>query len=103
MNKQEAYTIVFKDLIQCGMFKGIYDARKKGRSDHFMYGISTVMENIAYNVSDEVGDNFSDLFTRNMVISENKAEIMKLKEKIETLKNEIDTLEDENDKARAEV
>jgi hypothetical protein len=38
-----------------------------------MYGISTVMEWIAYRVSEEEGDAFSDVFIKNMLDSERKA------------------------------
>ena len=37
-----------------------------------MHGIGTVMEYLAYEVSEEYGDNFSDMFTKNMIDSENK-------------------------------
>ena len=103
MNKEEAYRIVFNDLTKCNLNIGIYDARDKARVDHFMNGIATVMEQIAYGISEEVGDTFSEIMINNKIISENKAEIIKLKEKIKTLENEIDTLEDENDKLRAEI
>lgn len=39
-----------------------------------MYGISTVMECLAYMVSDEYGDSFSDTFVNNLIDSEQKAE-----------------------------
>lgn len=102
MNKEEAYKIVFNDLTKCNLNIGIYDARNK-KTNHFMYGITDVMEQIAYGISEKVGDAFSEIMTNNQIISENKAEIIKLKEKIKTLENEIDTLEDENDKLRAEI
>jgi hypothetical protein len=38
-----------------------------------MHGISTVMEWIAYRVSDADGDTFSDLFIKNLIASEEKA------------------------------
>lgn len=71
MLKRIAYWIVFKDLVKCNMFTGIYDARSG--SDKFMYGVSVVMESIAYKVSEKVGDRFADDFTDNMIFSENKA------------------------------
>ncbi len=70
MFKKLAYKIVLNDLSKCGMFVGKYDARN-GKED-FMYGISTVMESIAYHVSDKVGDNFSDTFIKNMIASEDR-------------------------------
>ena len=41
MEKAEIYKTVLKDLAECPMFLGIYDA--KNGSEQFMYGISTVM------------------------------------------------------------
>ena len=37
-----------------------------------MYGVSAVMEYLAYRVSDEYGDEFSEMFSKNMLDSENK-------------------------------
>ena len=54
------------------MFIGRYDA--KHGSEKFMYGVSTVMEYLAYRVFDEYGDAFSDEFVSNMVESEKKVE-----------------------------
>ena len=70
MLKKLAYRIVLKDLCKCGMFVGKYDA-KNGKED-FMYGISTVMENIAYSINDKIGDRFTDVFIKNMIKSEKK-------------------------------
>jgi len=71
MIKQLAYWIVFRDLQKNSMFNGIYDARNG--DPHFMYGISTVMEQIAYKVGEKVGDEFALEFTDNMIFSEMKA------------------------------
>ena len=70
---QEAYKIVLDDILNsgCGLMIGEYDA--KNGSPQFMYGISTVMEYIAYKVSEEEGNNFSELFTKNLIKSEEKA------------------------------
>lgn len=68
MTKQEAYKIVFEDLIKNRMFCGYYDA--KNGNEHFMYGIETVMETIAYQISDKTVDLFNDLFYENMEKSE---------------------------------
>ncbi len=70
-DKTDAYRIVYDDLIQCGAFRGIYDA--KNGNEHFMYGVSCVMEVIASRVSDEVYDAFNDEFMNNMIESEEKA------------------------------
>lgn len=68
MDRKEAYEIVFKDLMEIGMFKGIYDATEES-SYHFMYGIQTVMEHIAYNVSEECYNEFVNEFLNNMADS----------------------------------
>jgi len=67
-NLKEAYKLVFEDLKKCGMFVGEYDARNG--NTNFMLGICTVMETIAYNISEEVGKEYSDLFSENMQASE---------------------------------
>lgn len=74
---QDAYRIVFNDILNsgCGLMVGEYDA--KNGDDKFMHGISMVMEWIAYRVSDADGDAFSDLFVKNMIASEQKAQGIK--------------------------
>ena len=74
---REAYRIVLNDILNngCGMFVGNYDA--KNGSAEFMYGISAVMEHIAYNICDEQGDDFYNLFIKNMIASEQKAQGIK--------------------------
>ena len=72
MDKKMAYEIVLEDLKKrVSFFEGKYDARN-GKED-YMYGVSAVMECIDYSISDEVGDNFSDTFIKNMIESERKA------------------------------
>lgn len=73
----KAYEMVLKDILDsgCGLMVGKYDA--KNGEDSFMYGISTVMEWIAHRVSDEVGYEFSDTFTQNMIESKQRAEGIK--------------------------
>ena len=73
MNKAEAYQIVYDDLVNMGvgLFIGTYDAKNGSRS--FMHGISTVMESIAYNASEDTYEKFSKLFYDNMIKSEQKA------------------------------
>ena len=68
----KAYEMVLNDIVNsgCGLMIGKFDAINGEK--HFMYGISTVMEWIAYKVSDEVGNEFSDLFIKNMIESENR-------------------------------
>lgn len=72
LSKSEAYKTVFDDLIKCDMFKGIYDA--KHGTDSFMYGVATVMENIAINVSEDCYEKFDDEFMENMTESQKRAE-----------------------------
>lgn len=70
---QDAYRIVFNDMMNsgCGLLVGEYDA--KNGNEKFMFGVGLVMEWIAYRVSDADGDAFSDLFTNNLVKSEEKS------------------------------
>lgn len=72
LNQEEKKVIekVVDGMTECGLFCGRYDA--KNGNEHFMYGVSTVMEYLAYLVSDEYGDEFSDTFTKNMIKSEKK-------------------------------
>lgn len=74
---QDAYRIVFNDILNngCEMFIGKYDA--KNGSEKFMHGVATVMEYIAYNICDEQGDDFSNFFIKNMIASEQKAQGIK--------------------------
>ena len=69
---REAYRIVLNDILNngCGMFVGNYDA--KNGSAEFMYGIEAVMEHIVYSICNERGDDFSNLFIKNMIASEQK-------------------------------
>ena len=67
MSTEEAYKIVLEDLKKCNLFCGIYDARNG--NDSFIYGISTVMESIAYKAEDE---DFDDLFMSNIIKSQEK-------------------------------
>ena len=72
MIKKLAYWIIYKELTrEDSPFTGKYDA--KNGSEHFMYGVAMVMEQIAYGVSTKVGDRFQDLFTDNMLASEGRA------------------------------
>lgn len=69
-NLQNAYRMVFNDIMNSGvnLFKGIYDA--KNGDVTFMYGIEAVMEYLAYKVSEADYNNFSELFTQNIIDSE---------------------------------
>lgn len=70
---QDAYRVVYNDILNsgCNIFTGNYDA--KNGSEQYMYGVSTVMEWIAYKVNEETGNDFSDLFTKNLIKSIDKA------------------------------
>ena len=68
MEDKKAFQIVFDKLKECNLFCGKYDARN-GNED-FMYGISTVMEVIAYYAGDE---EFGVMFLHNMVESQENA------------------------------
>lgn len=74
MNKQEAFKIVLEDLTKCGcgLFVGQYDATNG--NDKFMYGISTVMEYIAYKAGKKEYEKFQDTFFENMEKSVDKAQ-----------------------------
>lgn len=74
---QDAYRIVLNDILNngCEMFVGKYDA--KNGSEKFMHGIGTVVEYIAYKVSDEDGSAIENLFVKNMIASEQKAQGIK--------------------------
>ena len=70
---QDAYRIVFNDMMNsgCGLLVGKYDA--KNGNEKYMFGVDTVMEWIAYKVSEAQGDDFSELFTKNMIEGQKKA------------------------------
>lgn len=74
---QDAYRKVFMDMVtsNCGLLVGRYDAANG--SDTYMHGVCMVMEWIAYRSSEEDYENFTDLFTRNMIESEEKAKGIK--------------------------
>lgn len=67
---RKAFEYVLDQLRECGLFIGKYDAEHG--NEHFMFGVGTVMECIAYNVSDRCGDYFNDTFTDNMTESEGR-------------------------------
>lgn len=60
--------VVFDKLCKCSLFRGRYDA-KHGSKD-FMDGIGTVMEALAFMVSEECGENFADTFITNLIKSQ---------------------------------
>lgn len=75
LDKLQAYKIVYDDLMRINMFKGIYDAShtKDDSTDDFMDGISTVMEYIAAQVSDETYTEYQDIWIKHIMESIAKA------------------------------
>ena len=65
MIKQEAYKIVYNDILNrgIGLFLGQFDA-KNGKPE-FMYGISTLMDFIAYESSEKDYDDFQKIWFEN--------------------------------------
>lgn len=61
---------LFEKMKNCNLFMGKYNA-KYGKQE-FMYGVGTVMEFIAYEISEETYENFSKEFTKNMLDSQAK-------------------------------
>ena len=71
MNKEEIRHLVSK-MMECPMFRGEYDARHG--NEFFMNGIATVMEYLASCVDDTFYQSVSDVFTHNMVKSQEKVQ-----------------------------
>ena len=68
-NEKNSFELVFKDLTKkIGLFTGKYDA--SNGSEEFMYGVSAVMNYIAYKAGHE---DFEDTFVANMIKSQEKA------------------------------
>ena len=68
-DKQDAYKKVYKELMNIPVFSGRYDA--KNADPKYMYGIESVMENIAYCAGgDELSDEFNTVFFDNMQYSQ---------------------------------
>lgn len=71
LNENEKQTMqkVIETIIQSdGLFAGNYDA-ENGNSD-FMYGISSLLEYLAYAVDADLGNEVEDIFVENMLKSE---------------------------------
>jgi len=60
---------LFEKMQNRSLFVGRYDA--KNGDEKFMFGVCTVMEFIANEISEEVYEEFRDKFLRNMLDSEN--------------------------------
>lgn len=69
MNK-EAWIYVYTQLKECPMFCGRYDATNGNM--HFMHGIQTIMEQIAWNAG--CYDEFANMFAENIQVSEKRRE-----------------------------
>ena len=68
ITEQNSFELVFKDLTkEIGLFTGKYDALNG--SEEFMYGVSSVMNYIAYKAGHE---DFEDTFVANMIKSKEK-------------------------------
>ena len=68
ITEQNSFELVFKDLTkEIGLFTGKYDALNG--SEEFMYGVSAVMNYIAYKAGHE---DFEDTFVANMIKSKEK-------------------------------
>lgn len=61
---------VYRQLIKCGMFSGKYDALHG--DVNFMYGIQTVIENIAIRAGEKYYNEYNDTFIKNILESEEK-------------------------------
>lgn len=70
MTREEVIKQLIEEMSGCGLFVGKYDA--ENGSEKFMYGVNTVMEYLAYQVSEEYGEKFCEMFLENMIKSEKK-------------------------------
>lgn len=76
MTKQEAYLLIYKDLMQNPMFRGAYDAWHG--NEHYMNGIACVMESIAWRAGEaELADEYNTCWCANMTASEDVAELFR--------------------------
>lgn len=62
---------LLQDLCKINLFKGKYDALNG--NEHYMYGINSVMEHIAYSISDSEGYRYNEMFYENLLNSQKKA------------------------------
>lgn len=70
---KNAYSKVYRDMILHGpdFFRGVYDAQNG--SKNFMFGVQTVMEFITSRISDVTQDAYTDMFVKNVIRCEEKA------------------------------
>lgn len=70
---QNAYKLVYNDMVKCGgLFVGRFDAKNGNKK--FMYGIGTIMEFIALNAGEEIYDDFEKIWSENFIESLDKSE-----------------------------
>lgn len=76
LTKHEKATLenIFEELKKCDLFIGKYDA--KNGNKHYMYGVNSVMECLAYMIDEKYGNDFSHEFFENMLTSEEEADII---------------------------
>ena len=55
---------ILNEMRQIGIFNGTFDA--KNGSWEFMHGVACVMEYLAFQVSEDYGEKFSEEFSNNM-------------------------------------
>ena len=72
MFRKLAYWIVYSDLKQVNLFRGVYDAKHGDK--HYMYGIWSVMEFIAHNISEDFAEDLNNTFADNLIMSWGKTE-----------------------------
>ena len=71
-NEKQTMQKVIETLIQNGgLFAGNYDA--VNGNPEFMYGISTLLEYLAYSVDENFGNKVEEIFIKNMLKSEKKS------------------------------
>lgn len=70
MTREEVIKQLIEEMSGCGLFVGKYDA--ENGSKQFMYGVNTVMEYLAYQVSENYGEQFCEMFFENMTESKKK-------------------------------
>jgi hypothetical protein len=63
--------IISDTMGQSGILRGEYDAVHG--DEHFMLGIATLLDYLAYSVDDEFGKEVESTFIKNMIKSEKKA------------------------------
>lgn len=70
IKREEAFKLVYDELMKHSLFTGIYDATHG--SQEFIDGVGVVMEVIACNVSEDTYISFTDIWTKNVLESEEK-------------------------------